>query len=281
MSPGPGKVKAKRELGWRFVSPSFSAAVSNFLRRRQGQNGSPWGRAVRKSVKIKSIRRNEPRRSQFFGRMETTAIGAQTTSAPVADRSGRLGSLDALRGFDMFWIVGGGGIIHTLALATKWRLFSVLSLQLEHVKWEGFHFYDLIFPLFMFMVGTAIPYSLFSRIERGEPKSSIYRKVFKRFVLLFVFGLVYNQGWKTDWGTTSRRKRPGGDRVRIFVCFSDYLAYSEAPYTYYLDRCYSAGSCTDSIPSAGPRLRRGSIYDARVRKRLSIAPSFPATCSTT
>jgi predicted acyltransferase len=99
----------------------------------------------------------------------------------------------------MFWIVGGEGIIHTLAVATGWQFFKVLSVQLEHVKWEGFHFYDNIFPLFLFIVGAVIPYALVSRLERGEPKPAIYRKVFTRFLLLIILGLIYNQGWHQNW----------------------------------------------------------------------------------
>jgi hypothetical protein len=99
----------------------------------------------------------------------------------------------------MFWIVGGEGIIHTLAVATGWQFFKMLSVQLDHVAWEGFHFYDLIFPLFLFIVGAVIPYAPVSRIERGEPKPAIYRKVLTRFLLLFFLGLIYNQGWHQNW----------------------------------------------------------------------------------
>jgi len=132
--------------------------------------------------------------------METAAeMSVRTMRAAGTQRTERILSLDALRGFDMFWIVGGGGLVRALWLATGWQLFRVLDAQLEHVKWVGFHFYDLILPLFMFIVGAVIPYALVSRIERGEPKPSIYRKIFTRFVLLFIFGLVYNQGWHRDW----------------------------------------------------------------------------------
>ena len=65
----------------------------------------------------------------------------------------RLKSLDALRGFDMFWIIGGEGIIHTLKEATGWGWTVWMSTQLDHVQWNGFRFYDLIFPLFLFLSG--------------------------------------------------------------------------------------------------------------------------------
>jgi len=113
--------------------------------------------------------------------------------------NGRLHSLDALRGFDMFWIAGGDGIIHALAAATGWQFFMTLSAQMEHVKWEGFHFYDLIFPLFLFIMGVSIPYSLITKTENGTPRKTIYKKIFTRFGILFIFGLIYNQVWIKDW----------------------------------------------------------------------------------
>jgi predicted acyltransferase len=118
---------------------------------------------------------------------------------PAVPKLQRILSLDVLRGFDMFWIVGGEGIIHSLARTTGWPLFVALSTQMTHVKWEGFHFYDLIFPLFLFIMGAAIPYSLLAKAEKGTPRTALYRKVFIRFCILFLFGLIYNQAWVTDW----------------------------------------------------------------------------------
>ena len=132
--------------------------------------------------------------------MEPVETSASTISAPpVIQKPERVLSLDVLRGFDMFWITGGEGIIHTLALATGWQFFRVFSAQLEHVRWEGFHFYDLIFPLFLFIMGVSIPYALISKLEKGMPRTAIYKKIFTRFAILFIFGLIYNQPWVTDW----------------------------------------------------------------------------------
>ncbi len=104
----------------------------------------------------------------------------------------RLFSLDTLRGFDMFWIMGGEALIISLAKATGWGWMESLAKQMHHVPWEGFHFYDLIFPLFMFMSGVAIPFALLSRLEKGVPKRDVVRKITKRAILLFLFGIVYN-----------------------------------------------------------------------------------------
>ncbi len=104
----------------------------------------------------------------------------------------RLLSLDTLRGFDMLWIIGGGSLIGALAKATEWGWLEVLALQMHHVKWEGFRFEDLIFPLFMFISGVAIPFALTSRVEKGVEKSVLMKKVFRRMILLILLGLVYN-----------------------------------------------------------------------------------------
>ncbi len=111
----------------------------------------------------------------------------------------RLHSLDILRGFDMFWIIGGGFLIRTLAKATDWGWMEAVAKQMHHVSWEGFHFYDLIFPLFIFIMGVAIPYSLIPKLESGGNKGKLYRKVIRRFIILVVFGVFYNQTWLPDW----------------------------------------------------------------------------------
>jgi predicted acyltransferase len=66
----------------------------------------------------------------------------------------RLYSLDALRGFDMFWIMGAEEIVNTLAKATGSPFLNGFAEELTHPAWNGFHFYDLIFPLFLFIAGV-------------------------------------------------------------------------------------------------------------------------------
>ena len=83
----------------------------------------------------------------------------------------RLTSLDALRGFDMFWIVGGTGLVAALAEATNWRLFHWMETQSEHPEWNGFTLYDLIFPLFLFLAGVSMPYSI-AQATRLRPATS-------------------------------------------------------------------------------------------------------------
>jgi predicted acyltransferase len=106
-----------------------------------------------------------------------------------SDTHHRLYSLDALRGFDMFWITGGGVLAVIISQLTGW---TWLGEQMDHVKWDGFHFYDLIFPLFMFISGVAIPYAVESKLEKNVPARRLVRKVLIRFVILVLLGILYN-----------------------------------------------------------------------------------------
>ena len=111
----------------------------------------------------------------------------------------RLQSLDVLRGFDMFWIIGGGGLIIALAETFKWNWLEVIAGQLEHVKWAGFHFEDLIFPMFMFISGVAIPYAITAKVELGVKRSDLINKVVKRGIILVILGIVYNGALKNGF----------------------------------------------------------------------------------
>jgi predicted acyltransferase len=104
----------------------------------------------------------------------------------------RVASIDALRGFDMFWITGGEEIIHALHKMSPGTTTNLLNLEFQHVHWAGFHFYDLIFPLFLFVVGVVLPFSLTTRLEAGADRGRLYLHIVKRLVVLFVLGLVYN-----------------------------------------------------------------------------------------
>src|ERR1051326_2796195 len=114
--------------------------------------------------------------------------------SPVA----RLMSLDALRGFDMFWIIGAEDIFHGLDKLSQNKVARVMADQLEHEDWEGFHFYDLIFPLFVFMVGVSLVFSLGRTLET-EGRPAAIRRVIRRGVVLFLIGIFYYGGFSHDW----------------------------------------------------------------------------------
>jgi predicted acyltransferase len=104
----------------------------------------------------------------------------------------RLQSLDALRGFDMFWIIGGGGIFAGLASLTGWAPLVWWERQLYHVEWHGFAFEDMIFPLFLFIAGISFPFSMAKRMENGASRKSLYAQIFRRGLMLVLFGMIYN-----------------------------------------------------------------------------------------
>jgi predicted acyltransferase len=109
------------------------------------------------------------------------------------DSSNRILSIDALRGFDMFWIIGGSELaIAFLALSSSsWA--QRLAAGFRHSAWNGFTFYDLIFPLFLFIVGLVIPFSLAKyKSEKGLDLKHAYSKIIIRTIILFFIGLCIN-----------------------------------------------------------------------------------------
>jgi predicted acyltransferase len=116
---------------------------------------------------------------------------AQAASAGAAG-TGRVLSIDALRGFDMFWIIGGKYLFLGLvgALLQPQPVPEWLKTTMEHTRWGGCSFWDLIMPLFLFIVGAAMPFSFSKHLEHGEPKTAIYRRMAKRFAVLWVLGMM-------------------------------------------------------------------------------------------
>ncbi|BAV09342.1 Predicted acyltransferase [Filimonas lacunae] len=120
----------------------------------------------------------------------------------------RLLSLDALRGFDMFWIISGEHIVHALAKTTKHPFWLWLSSQLHHVVWNGFTFYDMIFPLFLFIAGVSMPYSMQSKMAKAgvasaaelpfAVKKKLVLSMLRRTCILVVLGMVVNGLLKFD-----------------------------------------------------------------------------------
>lgn len=110
--------------------------------------------------------------------------------------SQRLYSLDALRGFDMFWIMGAGGVFGNLAKITGSPVWGSIANQLIHPVWNGFAMYDLIFPLFLFMAGVSTPFSIDSQRAKGKSREQLLFRVIKRGLILVLLGVIYNNGLK-------------------------------------------------------------------------------------
>jgi len=128
----------------------------------------------------------------------TVPLAAQPTTRDRATQIERVMSIDALRGFDMFWILGADSLVYALNRMSQTAPTQFLATQLEHAEWEGFHFYDLIFPLFVFLVGVSMVYSLSRLLERGGRIEAL-KRVFRRSVLLFIIALIYSGGFSNSW----------------------------------------------------------------------------------
>ena len=107
-------------------------------------------------------------------------------------------SLDALRGFDMFWIIGAGGIIQALNSMGNIPGLKWVAQQLSHKDWEGFAFEDLIFPMFVFIVGVSLVFSLSKAIEK-EGRAAAMKRVITRGLLMVVVGIFYYGGFSNEW----------------------------------------------------------------------------------
>ena len=102
----------------------------------------------------------------------------------------RIASIDALRGFNMFFITGGSMLITGICTALG-RSDALIATQMKHVDWIGFAHHDTIFPLFLFLAGVSWPFSLASQLNRGRSVWSIQLKVLARVVALFLIGLSF------------------------------------------------------------------------------------------
>jgi len=102
-------------------------------------------------------------------------------------KSTRLVSLDAMRGFTMFWIVGGVALIEALEHFGNFGIINFLVYQVDHSQWEGLRFYDCIWPGFMLMVGVSIPFA-FAKRSLTQSYSLMTQHAIKRFAILFLLG---------------------------------------------------------------------------------------------
>ena len=124
-------------------------------------------------------------------------MSAPTTPPPSAPAA-RLLSLDALRGFDLLWIMGAGALVRAPGKDSDSTFLRLLAGQLEHKDWAGFAFYDLIFPLFVFITGVSLVWSL-TRIVAENGRAAAVRRIVSRSALLFLVGIFYSGGLSATW----------------------------------------------------------------------------------
>ena len=105
---------------------------------------------------------------------------------------GRLMSIDALRGFDMLFIMGGAGLLAALAGWFPCSFTEAIAKQMGHVEWHGLAHHDTIFPLFLFIAGISFPFSLAKQRAAGKSEAAIHWKVIRRGLMLVLLGMIYN-----------------------------------------------------------------------------------------
>jgi len=125
-------------------------------------------------------------KSSVAGAAGQPAEQAQAAPAPVSQR---IVSVDALRGFDMFWIVGGQELVLGFLALFLSPMPQWLQYHFEHVEWQGFAAWDLIMPLFLFVTGVSMPFSLGKRAQAAG-LAAAYKKIFRRVAILWVLGML-------------------------------------------------------------------------------------------
>ena len=99
-------------------------------------------------------------------------------------KNDRLMSLDALRGFDMLFIMGFASLVVALCGLWPCGVTDAIARSMSHVSWNGLRHHDTIFPLFLFLAGVSFPFSLAKQRETGRSCTQIYVKIIRRGVLL-------------------------------------------------------------------------------------------------
>ncbi|MGO8700096.1 MAG: acyltransferase family protein [Limisphaerales bacterium] len=157
--------------------------------------------------------------SNATGPITSPAASMPASTQPIPQR---LMSLDALRGFDMFWIAAAEPLVAALGKIIQANghqgvglsVVGFVAYELDHAEWQGFHFEDLIFPLFVFMAGISIVFSLRKTIQR-EGRSKAVARVLRRGVLLYLLGIFYYGGFSEPWP----HLRLMGVLQRIGLCY--------------------------------------------------------------
>lgn len=123
---------------------------------------------------------------------KTNLILIMNEKSNIPLQSERLLSLDALRGLDMLFLVGIAGVFQALPKLSDNTIFNWLASQCQHTYWQGLTMYDLIFPLFIFIVGVSIPFAMRKRLQQESNKTKIYIHVIKRSINLILLGFIFN-----------------------------------------------------------------------------------------
>lgn len=113
--------------------------------------------------------------------------------------SQRLLSLDALRGFDMLFIMGFAALVANVCRLVPGDFAAAVAGSMRHPEWHGFTHHDTIFPLFLFIAGVSYPFSLDKRRQQGATRGDLYRQIVRRALTLVLFGLICNGLFRLQW----------------------------------------------------------------------------------
>jgi predicted acyltransferase len=116
----------------------------------------------------------------------------------MSKHSNRIQSIDALRGLDMLAIIFADNFFRSLNKAFDNPLTQGMAEQFQHASWIGFRVYDMVMPLFLFLVGAVIPFSLSKYTNKTSNGKKVYYRIIKRFIILFILGWIV-QGNLLHW----------------------------------------------------------------------------------
>jgi predicted acyltransferase len=108
-------------------------------------------------------------------------------AAPIA---GRLGSLDAYRGFVMLLLMAEALRSCEVAAAVPASAFwAFFCHHQSHMAWVGSSLHDLIQPSFSFLVGAALPFSIAAREAAGQSRRRQIGHAVWRAMVLVALGI--------------------------------------------------------------------------------------------
>jgi predicted acyltransferase len=103
--------------------------------------------------------------------------------------TGRITSVDFFRGITMFLLVGESTRLYEHIESVEGSsVMAFFGRMFSHHEWHGLHFWDLIQPFFMFIVGVAIPFAVANRKKKGDSDQTIFNHALTRAFLLLFFG---------------------------------------------------------------------------------------------